>query len=577
MKTQNVVYYAPMDKQTKQITQPNSFSQDALSFIPLGGIEDVTKNMYVYEYRDEILIVDCGIGFANAAAMGVDLLIPDITYLLQTKKKIVGLLLTHGHEDHIGALPFILPQLPKFPVYATPFTAALANAKLKDFELPSNIITVNFGDKPVQLGTHFSARFIQVTHSIPDTSHIVIKSPVGSIYHGSDFKVDFTPYDEKRMDFRSIVEEANKGILIHLSDALGSDRPGQTHSEAGLDTTFEQLFQNCKGKVLVTTYSSNVSRINQIVKAAEKTKRKVAFVGRSLIKVTDVAKRLGYLQVEDGTIIESEHMPNYTDPQLVLVVAGSQGQENSAMTRIAEGEHRDIKLNPKDIVVFSADPIPGNEEAVNGLIDSIEKTGARAHVSTSGKLLHVSGHGSQQDHLLMMSLIKSRYVIPISGNYKHLVYYKDLAKKLNYTDKQVLILESGQEVLFTPGNYKLGRKLPTKNVYVDQLSGEEVEGFVLRDREKLAKDGILIIMVEVSAEDGQLANTPDIIARGLLPKDAEKLEISLVHELKGMLSKKRGRVTNWVHVRRQIEEMASKHIYHKLRRRPLVLPIVIEV
>ncbi len=576
MKPQNVVYYAPMDKKPKQNTQSAPYTQDNLSFIPLGGIEDVTKNMYVYEYRDEILIVDCGIGFADASAMGVDLLIPDITYLLQTKKKIVGLLLTHGHEDHIGALPFILPQLPKFPVFGTPFTAALANAKLKDFELPANIHSVNFTDKPVQLGS-FSAKFIQVTHSIPDTSHIVIKTPVGTVYHGSDFKVDLTPYDEKHMDFRSIVEEANKGVLIHLSDALGSDRPGQTPSDSGLGETFEQLFINCKGKILVTTYSSNVARINQVIKAAEKMHRKVAFIGRSLIKVTDVARRLGYLEVEDGTIIELDHMPNYPDHQMVLIVAGSQGQENSAMTRIAEGEHRDIKLSPKDIVVFSADPIPGNEEAVNELINSIVKTGAKAHVSTNGKLLHVSGHGSQQDHLLMMSLLKSRYIIPISGNYKHLVYYRDLAKKLNYTDKQVLILENGQEVLFTSGNYKLGRKLPTKNVYVDQLSGEEVEGFVLRDREKLAKDGILILMVEVAAADGQLSNNPDIIARGLLPKDAETLEVSLAHELKGMLSKKRGRVTNWVHLRRQIEEMASKHIYHKLRRRPLVLPIVIEV
>jgi ribonuclease J len=576
MRTQKVVYYAPMDNKNKQIVKDSPFPQDSLSFIPLGGIEDVTKNMYVYEYRDEILIVDCGIGFADASAIGVDLLLPDITYLLETKKKIVGLLLTHGHEDHIGALPYLLPQLPKFPVFGTPFTAALANAKLKDFDLPANINTVNFTDSPLQLGS-FSAKFIQVTHSIPDTSHIVIKSPVGTIYHGSDFKIDLTPYDGKRMDFKSIVDTSNDGVLIHLSDALGSDRPGQTPSDAGLQDTFEDIFQDCKGKLLVTTYSSNVARMNQIIAAAEKVKRKVAFVGRSLIKVTDVARRLGYLQVEDGTIIELEHVKNYQDSQMVLVVAGSQGQENSAMTRISEGEHRDIKLTPKDRVVFSSDPIPGNEEAVSNLIDTIVKTGARAFTSQSGDLLHVSGHGSQQDHLLMMSLIKSRYVIPISGNYKHLVYYKDLAKKMNYTDKQVLILENGQEVIFTTGNYKYGRKIATKNVYVDQLSGEEVEGFVLRDREKLAKDGIVILMVEVAVADGQLVNTPDIIARGLLPKDADTLTVSLTRELKILLSKKRGRVTSWVHVRRQIEEVASKHIYHKLRRRPLILPIVIEV
>lgn len=576
MRTQKVLYNTYMDNKITQRKNDTYSDQDFLSFIPLGGIEDVTKNMYVYEYHNEILIVDCGIGFADASAIGVDLLLPDITYLLQTKKKIIGLLLTHGHEDHIGALPYILPQLPSFPVFGTPFTAALANAKMKDFELPANIRSISFKDGPLQLGS-FSAKFIQVTHSISDTSHIVIKSPVGTIYHGSDFKIDLTPYDGQNMDFKNIVNNTKDGVLIHLSDALGSDRAGQTPSESGIQDVFEDILRSSKGKVLVTTYSSNVSRLNQIIKAAEISKRKVAFVGRSLIKVTDVARRLGYLVVEDGTVIELEHIKNYPDSELVLIVAGSQGQENSAMTRIAEGDHREIKLTPKDSVVFSADPIPGNEEAVNDLIDTIAKTGARAFTSQPGKLLHVSGHGSQQDHLMMMSLIKSRFLIPISGNYKHLVNYKDLAKRLNYSDKQVLVLENGQEVIFSKDNYRYGRKIATKNVYVDQLSGEEVEGFVLRDREKLAKDGVLIIMIEVSAADGQMVNTPDIIARGILPKETGTLTTSLNRELKGLLSKKRGRITNWVHIRRQIEEVASKHVYHKLRRRPLVLPIVIEV
>lgn len=567
--------------QNQQKTQ-NTFQQQ-LSVIPLGGIEDVTKNMYVYEYKNEILIVDCGIGFADASALGVDLLLPDITYLLQNclpaekaKKKIVGLLLSHGHEDHIGALPFILPQLPKIPVYATPFTAALANEKLKEYQLPADIRSVSFGSKPISLGS-FSCSFLSVTHSVPDTSHIVIKTPVGTVYHGSDFKVDMTPYDNKRMDFRGIVDAAKDGILVHMTDSLGSDRPGHTPSEEGMQKTFERLITECKGKCLVTTYSSNVSRLNQIIEAAEKTKRKVSFVGRSLVKVTDVAKRLGYLHVEEGTIIDINQAKRYHPSKLVLIVAGSQGQENSAMTRIAEGQHRDISLSSDDLVIFSAEPIPGNEEAVNSLIDSIAKTGARAVTSSQNLLLHVSGHGSQQDHLLMMSLLKSKYVIPISGNYKHLVMYKDLAKKMDYIDKNVIILENGQEVVFTQSSFKYGRKIATKNVYVDQLSGEEVEGFVLRDREKLAKDGIIILMVEVNAADGQLVNRPDIIARGLLPKDIETLQKSLNSEMRKLLSKRKARVTNWVYMRRQLEEMASKHIFYKLRRRPLVLPIVIEV
>lgn len=550
--------------------------QDTVSIIPLGGMEDVTKNMYVYEYRDEILIVDCGIGFADASAIGVDLLLPDITYLLQTKKKIVGIVLSHGHEDHIGALPFLLPQLPKMPIFASPFTAALANEKLKEFELPANIVSVAFTDRPITLGS-FTFNFISVTHSVPDTAHIFIRTPVGNFYHGSDFKVDLTPYDKKLMDFRSIVQVGKEGVLVHLSDSLGSDRPGHTPSEHGMDKTFERIMSECIGKCIVTTYSSNVSRINQVIAAAEKTKRKVAFVGRSLVKVTDVAKRLGYLHVEDGTVIDFDQVKNYKESQIVLIVAGSQGQENSALTRIAGGEHREVKMNPNDVVIFSSDPIPGNEEAVNGLIDSIAKTGAKAMTSQGSLLLHVSGHGSQDDHLLMMSLLKARYLIPISGNYKHLAMYKELSKKMDYTDKQVLILENGQEVIFSSGSYKMGRKIATKNVYVDQISGEEVEGFVLRDRERLAKDGIVILMVEVSASDGQLVNKPDLIIRGVLPNDAKKLQFSLTQEIKTVLSKRRGRVTDWVHIRRQLEEMANKHIYHKLRRRPLVLPIIIEV
>lgn len=563
---------------TKQKNQGATqiYSQNTLSIIPLGGIEDVTKNMYVYEYGNEILIVDCGIGFADVSTLGVDLLLPDITYLLQTKKKIVGILLTHGHEDHIGALPFILPQLPKVPVFATPFTAALANEKLKDYQLPANIQSASFGNRPITLGS-FICSFIQVTHSVPDTAHIFIRTPGGNIYHGSDFKIDLTPYDAKRMDFRSIMEVAREGILVHVTDSLGSDRPGRTPSEAGMEKTFERIMLDCKGKCIVTTYSSNVARINQVIQAAQKVNRRVSFVGRSLIKVTDVAKRLGYLTAEEGTIIELDHVKNYPPSQVVLLVAGSQGQENSALTRIAEGEHKDIRLTPDDVVVFSADPIPGNEESVNALIDSIAKTGAKAITSGENFLLHVSGHGSQDDHLLMLSLLQSRFVVPISGNYKHLVLYRDLAKKLDYTDKQIVILENGQEVIFTQTSYRFGRKIPTKNVYVDQISGEEIEGFVLRDREKLAKDGIVILMVEISASDGQLVGKPDLIARGLLPKDVETLDLSLANEIKNTLSKRRGRVTNWVHVRRQLEELANKHIYHKLRRRPLVLPIVIEV
>lgn len=559
----------------QQKLQPQ-LKKPSLSLIPLGGMEDITKNMYLYEYQNEILIVDCGIGFTDASMLGIDLLLPDITYLLQTKKKIVGLLLTHGHEDHIGALPFILPQLPKIPVFGTPFTAALANEKLKEFKLPANVNTVTFNSPPLILG-NFRCSFIRVTHSVPDTAHIFIQTPAGNMYHGSDYKIDLTPQDRQYMDFQSIVAVGHTKILGHLIDALGSDRAGHTPSDENLGKVIEDILLECKGKAIITTYSSNVARINQIIQAAEKLKKKVCFIGRSIIKVVEVATRLGYLKFQEGTIIEFENLQNYPTHQVVLIVAGSQGQENSAMTRIAEGEHKEIKIAAGDVVVISADPIPGNEESVNSLVDSISKTGARVITSGNGRVLHVSGHGSQQDHLLMMSLLKARYIIPISGNYRHLVMFKELAQKLGYRDKDIIILENGQEVIFSEGGYSFGRRIPIKNVYVDQISGEEVEGFVLRDREKLAKDGIIILMVEINAADGQLAETPDLIIRGISPKETQVITSGLVKEISNLLSSRRGRVKNWIQLRKDIEEVTNKFIYKKFRRRPLVIPVIIEV
>lgn len=568
----NILYSAPVPQPQHQ--QPQR--RNEVSFLPLGGIEDVTKNMYLYEYNNEILIVDCGIGFADASMLGVDLLLPDITYLLQTKKKIVGMLLSHGHEDHIGAVPYILPQLPKFPIYATPFTAALTNEKLKEFKLPSDVKTVTFGSAPLKIGS-FECSFIRITHSVPDSANLFIKTPAGNFYHGSDFKVDFTPHDKKRMDFQQMVAVGNEGILAMTTDALGSDRPGHTPTEDGLTEKFEDALKDSKGKFLVTTYSSNVARLNQVIEAAEKMKRKVCFVGRSLIKVSELAYRMGYLKMEDTTVIEIDQLKNYPDEKVVLLVAGSQGQENSALTRIADGEHREIKLNSSDIVVFSADPIPGNEEPVNQLMDAILKTGAKVLSKESGKHFHVSGHGSQDDHFLVMSLLNPRFIVPISGNYKHLVNYRTLAEKMGYQKKDVLILENGQEVFFSKEGFRIGKKIETKNVYVDQMSGEEIEGFVLRDREILAKDGIIILMLEVNAANGQLVNKADVIARGFSPKDNELLIDVLNREIKELLSTKKGKVNNWMHLRKQIEAASNKMIFKKLRRRPLVLPVVIEV
>ncbi len=553
--------------------------QESVTFLPLGGLETVTQNMYLYMYKNEILIVDCGIGFPDETMLGVDLLIPDITRLLQLVKegkKIVGMVLTHGHEDHIGAIPFIIPQLPNFPIYATPLTASFINEKLKEFRLSPQVQTVEFDRKPIQLGS-FSASFIRITHSIPDSSNILIKTPVGAFYHGGDYKFDLTPADGKKADFLSIAKAGEDGIRCLLSDCLGAERSGFTQTELPIEDVFEQVMRNTRGKCIITTYSSNIARLNQAIAAAERCGRKVGFIGRSLVKNKLIGQRMGYLEMQDGTEVPIEGLKKINDSKLVLFVAGSQGQENSAMSRIAAGEHREIKLTPDDVVIFSSDPIPGNEINVTGLIDMIAKTGAKSLSEDHSGKYHVSGHGSAGDIMLLMSLTKPDYLVPISGNYKHMVAYRDLAVNLGHNKKDVFLLENGQELHFTKDSVRQGKKFAIKNVYVDQLSGEEVEQFVMRDREKLAKEGLVIIMAEVQTMDGQLSEKPEILSRGLSPKEIQEIAPSLANEINKVLSSRKGRVSNWVYIRKQIAEVSTKHIFSKLRRQPLVLPMVIEV
>lgn len=554
--------------------------QDFVSFMALGGIEDVTRNMYLYEYKDQILIVDCGLGFPDESMLGVDLLLPDISYLLELlkkgNKKIVGMVLTHGHEDHIGGLPFILPQLPQFPIYASPLTAALANEKMIDYKLPANVQTVQFSDKEIQLGV-FTVSFVRVTHSILDSANIIIKTPVGNLYHGSDFKFDLTPADGKRTDFLKITDAAKEGFLAVMSDCLGSDRDGFTASEQMLGDHFEREMRNCLGKFIITTYSSNVSRLNQAIQAAEMTGRKVCFVGRSILKVKQIADRLGYLKMHDGTEVQISDLPRYKSKQLLLIVAGSQGQENSAMTRIAEGEHRDIRLDPTDAVVFSSDTIPGNELSVSALGDSIAKRGARVLYSNGTGMYHVSGHGSAGDHMLLIALTQPRFLLPISGTYRHMVAYRTTAQQMGYKRNDIFLVENGQEVLFSKNNVRFGKKVEIKHVYVDEVSGEELENFVIRDRERLAREGVIIVMTEIKASDGQLAEHPEIIARGSYLTDTKEVSQSLSAEIEKVLSSHKEKVTNWFHVRRTIGETSERFLYKKLRTRPLVLPVVIEV
>ena len=569
----------------EQTQKTEKMQAETVKFLSLGGEEDVTRNMYLYEYKDQILIVDCGLGFPDETMLGVDLLLPDITYLLQNsmpegkaKKKIVGMLLTHGHEDHIGGLPYILPQLPAFPIYGSPLTAALANEKLTEFNTQPVVKTVTFTNGNIQIGD-FNITFIHVTHSIPDAAHLFIETPVGNYYHGADYKFDLTPADQKRTEFRKITQAAQKGITALLSDCLGAERPGFTPSEEMLTQNFEKTMRESQGKVFVTTNSSNVSRLNQAIEAAEKLNRKVCFVGRSIIKVKQIAQKLGYLHIKRGTEIQIEAIPRYKSNQVMLLVAGSQGQENSAMTRIAGGEYNAIKLQPSDMVIFSADPIPGNELAVSSLVDAIAKKGATVINSDSGSgSYHVSGHGSSGDHMLLISLTQPKFLLPISGTYRHMIAYRNLGEKMNYKRNQIFLIENGQEVLLNAQQAKMGKKIEVKNVYVDEVSGEELESYVIRDRERLAQEGVLILLVEIKASNGQLASKPEVIMRGTsLSESREELTKYLQKEIAKALSNQKGNVTNRVYIRRVVGDVAERYIFKKFHSQPLVLPVVIEV
>ncbi|OGH31335.1 MAG: hypothetical protein A3J69_02605 [Candidatus Levybacteria bacterium RIFCSPHIGHO2_02_FULL_42_12] len=548
---------------------------ETVSIIPLGGVGDVTRNMYLYEYGEFVLIVDCGLGFADETMTGVDLLLPDISYLLSSKKKIVGMLLTHGHEDHIGALPFILPQLPSIPIFASPLTAAFANEKLKEFKLNNRVVSVPFDSAEKTLGP-FSATFIRVTHSVPDTAHIFLRTPVGNFYHGSDFKFDLTPYDKKPSELQRIVEYAKKGVVCLLSDCLRSEVEGSTPSELSLGESFEKEMQACKGRFIVTTYSSNISRLNQAIKIGERLNRKVCFVGRSLMKAKGVASRIGYMNLARGQEISIDKIRQYKPQEVLLIVAGSQGQQNSALTRIAYGEHSDITLNENDVVVFSADSIPGNEIAINALIDEIARKGTKVIYSGLADSFHVSGHGASNELMLLASLTRPSYFLPIGGTFRQMVAYRGLIEKLGYAKDRVLLVENGQEIQFNRGKALLGKKLPLKTVYVDEITGEEVEHFVVRDRQKLSKDGIAIVMVEISRENGRIVGTPDVVARGIPPSDVQIFRLKLTDALQTVFRERRGD-SGWFHAKKRIGEISERLMFSALNREPLILPIVVEV
>lgn len=561
---------------------PYQGNNHVLRLIPLGGVGDVTKNMYVYEYRpdgktiSDILIVDCGIGFPEEAMYGIDLVIPDISYLRDKKDKVRALMLTHGHEDHIAALPYILPEL-KVPVYGTRLTAALAEVKLKDLGLNGKINTVKESDI-LRFGP-FSVEYVHVTHSIPDAANLIIRTPVGTIYHGSDFKFDWTPIDGKQTDVGKIAKTGAEGILCLLSDCVRVESPGYTLSEQVIEDTLEKEIKNCPGKFVFTTQSSNISRIQQAVNVAIRNNRRIVFLGRSILENVDVTKKLNYLSYPDMFEVREKEMKNFKPSDLALIVTGSQAQPNSALSRIAEGQHKTVSIHEGDVVVFSADPIPGYENAVHQLIDSLTAAGARVAYSEIVEALHVSGHGAAYDLTLMVGLTQPKYIIPIGGTIRQMRHYKSLIKQMGYRDNEILLPEDGNIIEFnSSGGIRIAESIALKNIMVDGLGVGDIGTVVLRDRQTMANEGILVVVVPIDGNTGEVTAEPDIISRGFVyVKESAELMERTKKVVINSLKLKKGRILDWQYVRKQIEGNLEEFLYKETHRRPLVVSVVIRV
>lgn len=549
-----------------------------LTFISIGGIGDVTKNMYAYILGDEILLIDCGIGFANSNLPGVDLLIPDISYIknaLQKGKKIVGMLLSHGHEDHVGALPFILPQLPEFPIYGSTLTAALANDKLSEFNLKPSVTQINFSDPPIKLGS-FTCSFIRMTHSIIDAANLFIKTPVGNFYHGADFKFDFTPVDGKPSELSKIARAGDEGILCLMSDCLGAERAGHSKSEQMIKDSFEEALRKTPGKVFITTYSSNISRLNQAIEVAVSQGRRICFMGRSLLKARDIGRTLNYMKFARKFEIKPHEVNRFKPNEVMILVAGSQAQESSALTRIANNDDRDLRIEKGDTVIFSSDPIPGNEENIYALVDEIRRRGARVIYSEITDEFHVSGHGAQNDLELLISLTRPKYFIPIGGTYRQMAAYKDIVADMGYTEGNVFLLDAGQEMIFSKTGARYGKKNPNATIFLDQMTGEEVENYVVVDRVRIAKEGIMIVMVELVRATGQLEGLPEILTKGFVYEKKDELVKALGRTLSTRFSNRKEPVTAVGYYKKAIEK-ATEEILYREGRSPLVVPVIIEV
>ena len=551
-----------------------------LHFIPLGGIVGVTKNMYVYEiYNDDklkdIVIVDCGIGFPKEKELGVDFVIPDTSYLIDKKQYIRAILITHGHEDHTSALPLLYDGLGRPPVYASLLTSIFIENKFKDRHKKIQVNRVNF-NKEYSFGD-FRVSYFKMTHSIPDTTHILIQTPVGTVYHGSDFKLDLTPPYGPGPDFYKITKAGHEGILCLLSDCLGAEREGLTLSENIVGQTFENEMRKTKGKFIMTTFSSNISRIRQCVDAAIKFNRKICFLGRSMRENTKLAASIGYLPIPESLFIKEEEVNRHPPGKICLIVAGSQGQYGSALSKLADRQNLNIKIKSGDKIIFSSDPIPGNENGVYATIEQLVEEGADVVYSDIADQLHSSGHGNQEDLKFLVRFTNPKYFIPIGGTIRHQRQYENLVEQLNYNKRDVFSLNEGETVWFVKNKAYLGDKIETKNIYVDAYGIGDVDSIILRDRKTLATDGVVFVLSNVD-NSGLLLGQPKIVSRGFIfEKEENRLYLEAIKIVEGIFKPKGGKVIGLGNMKREIIENLEEFFRKATGKKPLIVAEVIQL
>lgn len=547
-----------------------------LQIIPLGGLGEIGKNLTVVRVGDEILIIDCGLMFPDDDMLGIDLVIPDIAYLIENQDLIKAIVLTHGHEDHIGALPYVLKHI-NVPVYGTRLTLGILEGRLRENNVDANnLIPVKPGDI-VHEGC-FKVGFIRVSHSIADAVGLYIKTPIGTIVHTGDFKLDQTPVDGKVTDFHKFAELGDQGVLVLLADSTNAERPGHTPSERTVGVAFDRIFRRAKERIIIATFSSNVHRIQQAVDTACRYKRKVAVLGRSMVNVVNISLELGYLNIPEGVLIDIDEINNYPSSSIVIVTTGSQGEPMSALTRMAMSDHRKVGIVPGDTVIISATPIPGNEKLVSRTIDNLLKQGAEV-VYEKENGVHVSGHASQEELKLMHNLIRPKFFIPVHGEYRHLIKHSQLAQDLGMPKENIFVGEIGQIMEFSREKGAIVGKVASGNILVDGLGVGDVGNIVLRDRRQLSQDGILIIVVTMNKEEGIVVAGPDIVSRGFVyVRESETLMDEAKDKVKQALEKcELNSITEWATIKTNVRDALGKYLYERTRRRPMILPIIMEV